>query len=70
MLQYHLYTLALCQYLRRRKPDFDYESDFGGVLYIFLRGVDQTREPARGVFDDTPALSLINNLGEALIPGF
>jgi len=70
ILQYHLYTLAVCQYLRRRKPDFDYDSDFGGVFFIFLRGVDETREPARGVFDDSPPLNLIHRLGEALIPGF
>ncbi len=35
-LQYHIYTLALHQYLKLRKENYNYESDFGGVFYIFL----------------------------------
>jgi exodeoxyribonuclease V beta subunit len=69
-LQYHLYTLALCQYLRRRKPDFNYDTDFGGVFYIFIRGVDVTLNSTSGVFDDFPPRTLIDRLGEALIPDF
>ncbi len=40
-LQYLLYTVALCRHLKLRQPGFDYEKDFGGVYYVFLRGVDQ-----------------------------
>ncbi|MBS2694220.1 hypothetical protein KFY51_30350, partial [Salmonella enterica subsp. enterica serovar 1,4,[5],12:i:-] len=39
-LQYQLYTLALHRYLRHRLPDYDYRRHFGGVIYLFLRGVD------------------------------
>jgi exodeoxyribonuclease V beta subunit len=70
ILQYHLYTLALYQLLRQRKPNFDYEAEFGGVFYIFFRGVAETQNGAYGVFEDRPALSLINKLGKALIPGY
>jgi exodeoxyribonuclease V beta subunit len=38
-LQYLLYTLAVKKYLQTRLPDFDYSRDFGGVVYMFLRGV-------------------------------
>jgi exodeoxyribonuclease V beta subunit len=70
ILQYHLYVLALCQYLRRRKADFRYESDFGGVFYLFIRGVDSRRGPQFGIFNDCPQPALINALGKALIPSF
>jgi exodeoxyribonuclease V beta subunit len=70
ILQYHLYVLALCQYLRQRNPGFRYESDFGGVFYLFIRGVDRRRGPQFGIYDDCPQPALINALGKALIPGF
>ena len=38
-LQYLLYTVALDRFLRRRVPDYRYETHFGGVLYLFVRGV-------------------------------
>jgi exodeoxyribonuclease V beta subunit len=70
ILQYHLYTLALYQYLRRRIPDFSYDTDFGGVYYIFLRGTGVPQGLPNGIFSDCPAQSLINRLGQALIPDF
>ncbi len=70
ILQYHLYVLALCQYLRLRKPGFRYESDFGGVFYIFIRGIHSRRDPEFGIFYDLPKPEFINALGKALIPGF
>ncbi|WP_168401160.1 exodeoxyribonuclease V subunit beta [Erwinia amylovora] len=39
-LQYQLYTLALHRYLRHRLVDYDYQLHFGGVIYLFLRGLD------------------------------
>lgn len=69
-LQYHLYTLALFQYLRQQKSDFEYNSDFGGVFYIFIRGVDPQFGPEFGIYHDIPKEGLINALGSALIPAF
>ena len=69
-LQYHLYVLALCQYLRMRHPAFDYESNFGGTFYLFIRGIDRQRGPQYGVYFDLPKAALINALGKVLIPGF
>ncbi|MFC4764940.1 exodeoxyribonuclease V subunit beta [Dyella koreensis] len=39
-LQYAIYTLALHRQLRVRLPDYDYDRHIGGVLYLYLRGVD------------------------------
>ncbi|QEE24454.1 exodeoxyribonuclease V subunit beta [Rhodanobacter glycinis] len=41
-LQYAIYTLALHRQLRARLPGYDYERHMGGVLYLYLRGVDGT----------------------------
>ncbi|MFO7667245.1 MAG: exodeoxyribonuclease V subunit beta [Desulfobacterales bacterium] len=69
ILQYHLYVLALHQYLRLKAAGYNYEDYFGGVFYIFIRGVDESKTGGTGIFYDLPEISLINKLGEALIPG-
>ena len=69
-LQYHIYTLALHQYLRRRIPHYEYARDFGGVCYVFLRGVRRDRGPEYGFFRDRPDPRLVQALGEALIPDY
>ena len=50
-LQYHLYVVALHRYLKARLPDWDYERDFGGVLYVFLRGVEGAGESGDSPLD-------------------
>jgi exodeoxyribonuclease V beta subunit len=67
ILQYHIYTLALHQYLRNRIRDYDYEKHFGGVFYVFLRGVDPERGPEFGIYLDQPGKELISALGRELI---
>jgi len=42
--QYRLYVHALSRWLKRVQPDFDYERDFGGVYYLYLRGMNGTDE--------------------------
>jgi len=39
-LQYAIYTLALHRQLRARLPGYDYARHVGGVLYLYLRGID------------------------------
>ncbi len=70
ILQYHIYTLALHQYMQLRQPDYRYERDFGGVFYVFLRGINQRQGARYGIFRDFPNPELILKLGQALIPGF
>jgi exodeoxyribonuclease V beta subunit len=69
VLQYHIYTVALDQYLRPRLPGYDYDRHFGGVFYIFLRGVDPDLGPEHGIFRDRPARQLVEALRETLIDG-
>ena len=67
VLQYHLYTLALHRYLQTRIPGYDYDSHFGGVFYIFLRGVDPLWGPGFGIFRDRPKRATVEALERHLI---
>ena len=58
--QYLIYTLALHRYLQSVVPHYDYARDFGGVFYLFLRGMNG--EPQSGVFYDRPSFELITEL--------
>ncbi len=68
-LQYLIYTVALHRYLRQRVPGYDYERHFGGVFYLFLRGMDPARGSACGIFEDRPAQALIEALDAYLATG-
>ena len=61
-LQYLLYTLALHRHLRLRLADYDYERHFGGVYYLFLRGMRPAHGPSRGVFHARPPAALVHAL--------
>ena len=67
ILQYHIYTVALHQYLRLRLPDYRYDRHFGGVYYIFLRGVNVDQGPGCGIFRDRPPEKMISDLCRDLI---
>ena len=59
-LQYLIYTVALTKYLKLRKPNFDYDRDFGGVIYLFLRGV--RAGGATGIYYTKPEKQLIKDI--------
>ncbi len=61
-LQYLLYTVALHRYLKIRLTDYTYHSHFGGVYYLFLRGMGAVRPPETGIFFTRPDASLIQAL--------
>jgi exodeoxyribonuclease V beta subunit len=61
-LQYLLYTLALHRYLRQRLRGYDYVRHFGGIYYLFLRGMRPASGPACGVYFDRPAPALVETL--------
>ncbi|MBW1887003.1 MAG: exodeoxyribonuclease V subunit beta, partial [Deltaproteobacteria bacterium] len=67
ILQYHLYTVALDQYLHVRLPGYNYDKHFGGVYYLFLRGIDPDKGVDFGVYRDKPSGELINELCSHLI---
>ncbi len=65
-LQYHLYSVALHKYLAGRISGYDYQTHFGGVFYIFLRGVDPAAGSKFGIYQDLPPRSLIEGLSQYL----
>jgi exodeoxyribonuclease V beta subunit len=66
-VQYHLYTVALHKYLALRVPGYDYDRHFGGVVYLFLRGLDPAH-PEFGAYRDRPSRNAVNQLS-ALLEG-
>jgi len=61
-LQYLIYTLALHRFLRQRVPGYEYERDFGGVYYLFLRGMRSVHGARFGVWYDRPDPGLVERL--------
>jgi exodeoxyribonuclease V beta subunit len=66
ILQYHLYVAMLDRYLRGRRPHYDYDSHFGGVLYVFLRGIAPAGDGETGVFFDRPPAQRIAALSQLI----
>ena len=67
LLQYHLYVTALHRYLLLRQPDYDYRSHFGGVYYLFLRGMEPAWGADYGVYSDRPERELVEHLCRQMI---
>ena len=66
VLQYLIYTVALHRYLRLRVVDYAYERHFGGVFYLFLRGMDPVLGADCGIFHDRPAPELVAALDKLM----
>jgi exodeoxyribonuclease V beta subunit len=66
-LQYLLYTVALNRYLSLRVKDYQYARHFGGIIYLFIRGIDPEHGEKYGVFRDIPPEGLISELTDCLI---
>jgi exodeoxyribonuclease V beta subunit len=62
LLQYHLYAVALHRYLQLRKPGYSYEKHFGGIYYLFLRGLGRLPGNRNGIFFDRPDIGRITRL--------
>jgi len=65
-LQYQLYALALHRFLQSRLADYDYNKHFGGVYYLFLRGMDGKAQ--HGIFNAKPSQTMLEEL-DLLIQG-
>lgn len=63
-LQYLIYCVALKKFLHSRKGNFNYEKQFGGVLYLFIRGMRKGSK--NGIFARKPTLNLINKVENLL----
>jgi exodeoxyribonuclease V beta subunit len=62
-LQYLIYTVALHKHLSERIQNYDYETHFGGVLYLYIRGM-HPEQKGKGVFFDLPDKSVIEALAD------
>ncbi len=70
-LQSLIYTVALHRLLRLRDPDYCYERDMGGSLYLFVRGMEGARVfrdegLALGVYADRWPAQVVVGLDRAL----
>ncbi|MEJ1097486.1 MULTISPECIES: exodeoxyribonuclease V subunit beta [unclassified Pseudoxanthomonas] len=67
-LQALLYTLAVHRWMQLRLGGkYDYDRDFGGVRYVFCRGLDVI-DPARGVFVPQFPRALVEAVDALLVP--
>ena len=62
-LQYWIYSLVLHRYLQQSLQRYDFNEHFGGVRYLFVRGMNPA-EPMSGVFEDQPELETLETLSE------
>lgn len=60
-LQYLIYCVALHRYLKQRLVDYTWDTHFGGVFYLFLRGMHPDKKD-QGIFFHKPDLELIEAL--------
>jgi len=60
-LQLCIYSVALHRYLRLRKPGYDFDRHFGGVFYVFLRGIDPAK-PESGVHFERLSRAFVEKL--------
>ena len=63
-LQYMIYTVALKRWLEKKITGFDFDKHFGGIIYVFLRGVHESSDT--GIFTKWPARNQIEDLDIAL----
>ncbi|MCX7678264.1 MAG: exodeoxyribonuclease V subunit beta [Spirochaetes bacterium] len=60
-LQYFVYAIALHRHLCRTLPAYNYDDHFGGVFYLFVRGIHKDY-PHRGIYFCKPEYELIRKL--------
>ena len=64
-LQYLIYTVAVKKYLESRVgPSFDFNRDFGGVIYLFVRGIRVGR--SEGIFIARPTSEQMEKIDHLL----
>lgn len=61
-VQILFYSLALYRFLKCTLHDFLYEKDFGGVMYLYLRGMNSNNTVSPGQFYVRPSEELIKRL--------
>jgi len=69
LLQAGLYSVAVGRLLEQRLPTFNLATDFGGVVYLFLRGFPTDGPPETGVWHHRPEAKFVKALSDALDGG-
>lgn len=67
-VQYLIYSLALHRYLSNVIPDYSVERHFGGVAYLYLRGMHPKNSGQQGVFYTSIDAELLAMLSQSLTP--
>ena len=62
-LQYMLYLAAFDRYMQSADKSYSYEKNFGGIRYVFLRGV-KAGSCETGIFSDRPEESELRKIQE------
>jgi len=63
-LQYMIYSVALKRWLEKKIASFDFNKHFGGIIYVFLRGVREGQET--GIYTKRQDKKTIEELDAAL----
>ncbi len=67
-LQYLIYCVGLHRHLRLNIENYQFDHHFGGVFYLYLRGMHPDH-PGHGVFFDRPSFELIEQLDHLFAQG-
>ena len=60
-LQYWIYSLVLHRHLQNLLPDYNYRQDFGGVMYLFVRGMSPDARGS-GIYSTLPDYETLQQL--------
>lgn len=68
-IQYQIYSLALHKFLKMKYNNYCYKNNFGGIYYIFLRGIflDTNNKSLTGIYFIKPKFKLIYKLSRFFI---
>ncbi|QJC36683.1 exodeoxyribonuclease V subunit beta [Enterobacteriaceae endosymbiont of Donacia simplex] len=62
-IQYQIYSLSLHKYLKYRIKNYNYKKHFGGIIYLYIRGIYDKRSKT-GIWETKLSLNLINELNK------
>ncbi len=65
IIQYYIYTIALHRYLQARLSGYSYVQNFGGVFYMYVRGIKPDL-PGNGIYYDMPPLEAVEEFSSLI----
>ncbi|VAX76719.1 exodeoxyribonuclease V subunit beta [Buchnera aphidicola] len=64
-LQYQIYSLSIHRYLKNKIKDYQYHIHFGGIFYLFIRGINN-KDNTTGIYFFKPPYNLIYQIDNLL----